>query len=247
MKKVLGNVKVITLLVSVVICVVLCNVIATYLFSVHSYSCLFDSKTSYCYQNEIFNFINSTKVFKRASLSSISKKIVNQFRAIKHIELTQLPTSILQVKMEVFDPQFIVNNAYIVSKNGNVFERKFFSQRAIDSCFPVVVTTEKNKNVKTIPETCKQMIFCLPKQSFEQYKIVWESETKSYMVDKKQDDFVIIFNDTHVPDNDILSTCALLKNKLKMSKVFLKKRNTRWVADVRFKDQIVLFSEKRGR
>jgi len=253
MKRVLGDIKSIAVLLLVVICVVLCNKIATHIFSIDGYSCTFDSKISNYHKNEIFDFVNETKDFKNSSLKFISKKIIDHFCAIKSTELIQLPSGILQVKLKAFDPQFIVNDMFILVENGTLFDKNIFSQSSVENCHALTIkdldcietcTVDVKQNLS---ETCKKMIFSLPKESFQNYQIVRESETKSYMTDRLQENFIIIFSDKNVPNEKILFACTELKKELKVCGEFSKKRNMRRFADVRFKDQIVLFKDRRGR
>jgi len=252
MKRVLGDIKSIIVIISVVICIVLCNKVATYVFSVDGYSCVFDSKISNYHQNEIFDFINETKDFKSASLRFVLQKITDYFSVIKSAQMFQLPSGILQVKLQALDPQFLVNGVFIVAENGSLFDKRLFSQAFVEKCHALTIQGLDNSHTgtlikKNISESCKKMIFRLPQKSFQEYYIVRESETKSYMTDKLQEHFIILFNDKNVPDEQIVSVCAKLKNELEACGAFLKKRNKTWFADVRFKDQIVLCNERRRR
>jgi len=253
MKRVVGTAKLITISLSVVICVVLCNKITTYVFSVDGYSCVFDSKISNYHKNEIFDFINASNNFKTSGLQYIAQNILDQFHVIKSVELAQVASGILYVTLQSFEPKFIINDTCVIAQNGAFFDTKLFSKKSIEHCCCLsikdfdLVGTATGSNKKYITETCKNMIFSLPKECFNQYGVVLESETKNYMTDKLQKKFGIIFSDKHFPSENILAACAYLKDTLQERGEFLNKRNTRWFADVRFKDQIVLCKERRGR
>jgi len=235
-----------------VIFLVVCDKIALHVFSIDGYSCTFDTKISNTHKNEIFDFINMNKNFKTASLSFIAKHVTGNFPVVTSTKLMQLPSGILQNTLNTVTPVFLINDLFVVTKNMNVFDKSLFSKNSIASCgsltvqgLDTVITDTVAK--KDISDSCKCMMFRLPKKSFEQYQICRESETKSYMTDMLQKSFIVIFSDIAVPTEKILSACNQLKHELQARGEFSGKRNIKWLADVRFKDQIVLCKDRRRR
>jgi len=96
-----------------------------------------------------------------------------------------------------------------------------------------------------LPAFCKKILYSLPKESYEQYNIILKSETKNYMHDKSNKKFSILFNSLYVPNKKILYACNQLKQKFEGKNRYKSKKVKRWYADVRFKNQIVLYQKGR--
>ena len=62
------------------------------------------------------------------------------------------------------------------------------------------------------------------------------------MLDKTNKNFAILFNDFVVPDDRLLAYCLYIKNELHARGEFNRKVPKNWVADIRFKDQIVVMN-----
>ncbi|MFC1841692.1 hypothetical protein ACFLYA_01340 [Candidatus Dependentiae bacterium] len=248
MKRVLGYIKIIAVLVALAMFIVAVTRTATYVFSIDGYSCKFDQNLSNTHKNEIFDFINENKEFKSSSLKLLACKIKEKFELIKSVQAFQFASGILEVKLKSFDPIFIINNDLVMTDNGNIFESDLFCQDLLASCCHVRM---KHKDVvqlkQGVSQLCKKMMFGLPKRCFQDYDVVVESETESFMHDKSQENFSIQFNAMNFPDEKILSECEVLKKQLEDRGEFRRRKGKRWIADVRFKNQLVLCKKVRGR
>jgi len=232
-----------TMFASSALCLLAVRAIVQHILIIDAYSCKFDPVISEFHKNEIFDFINANKELRAVSLDYLVFKIKDRFKIVKSVKASQSACGILKLDVQAIEPKFIVNEDYVLSQEGALFEEKLFDKDLLSSC--KCVTIKQINVTNKLPVFYKEIIYSLPDNSFEQYDIVLESETKSYMYDKSNTKFSILFNGLCVPDEKTLYTCANLKNILESKKLFYSKRVKRWYADVRFKNQIVLC--KRGR
>jgi len=224
-----------------------------HLFAIDAYSCRFDTTISDFHKNEIFDFVNTNKYFRMASLDDLFLKVKERFKIIESIKAYQSASGVLRLDIKTVQPKFVLNGDYVMSQEGELFGKKVFSADVLSSCKQVTIEQLDLPdlyvpgNTGELPVFCKEIMRRLPDESFDEYGIVLESEIKNYMHDKSNKKFSILFNGLYVPDEKILVACGQLKNKLERENRFNFKRVKRWYADVRFKNQIVLCKKKRGR
>jgi len=216
--------------------------LSDHIFSIDGFSCKIDNTISQAQACKIISFLHRQKDLKRWSLQNISEKIKTEFPFIQSVVSSRKASGILDLRLGAVVPIFFVNKMFVLVREGGLFENSFFSKQAIANLACVQV----NLQDFTLADSCKKMLKKLPTSCFEQYDLVWESGTKSWLKDKKNNLFAIVFNDTCVVNEKILSACRRLKNNLQERGVFTVKKPKRWVADVRFKDQIIVFSDRGG-
>lgn len=229
-----------------------------YAFCIDGCSCNFDNIIACSHKSKIFNFINLDQELKTYSLDKISQKIREKFCVIKDLEIYQAASGILSLNIYSLEPKFILNGSYVLTESKAVFEKDLFCKSALKSCKPVNLVNcglagldlaaQDNINCETtsqdlqeiVTDSCKNMIFSIPSKYFQEYEITRESDCKSYMLDKTNKNFIILFNDLIVPDDRLLAYCLYIKNDLHERGEFNKKVPKNWIADIRFEDQIVV-------
>lgn len=217
-----------------------------YVFSIDGCSCNFDNIISSSYKNKIFNFVNLNQELKDCSLKNISEKIQDNFCVIKNLELSHAANGILSLNICSFEPKFILNEDYVLAENKAIFEKNLFCKKALENCDQVSLKNLDfgSIDLKTgVTDGCKNMIFSLSKKYFQEYEITRESDSNSYLIDKTNKNFSILFNDYVLPDDRLLAYCLYIKNELNFRGEFNRKVPKNWIVDIRFKDQIVVVSK----
>jgi len=241
----------------IVLCIVVSAIVikqsALHLFSISGFACQMDKTISQAHSHDIITFLHEQKQLRSFSLQKLSDTLKQQFPLVRSIKLNQQASGILHLQIDFFSPQLIVNQDYILADCGLLFDTQAFSSQTVSGCPAITIKSEKigdkaNSEIKEgIARTCKNILSLLPKACFAEYNIVWEDATKSWLYDKKNNNFAIVFNDFKIPNQKILSACNHLRKQLKHQESLCNEGTTRWIADIRFKDQIVLFNEDRGR
>jgi len=216
--------------------------ISDHIFSIDGFSCKIDNNISQAYSCKIISFLHEHKYLKTCCLQGLSEKIQTKFPFIKSIRILKKASGILHIRMGAAAPAFVINKIFVLSREGGLFENVVFSKQAIAN----LVYIEASLQDFTLADSLKKMLKGLPATCFTDYDLLWESSAKSWLRDKNCNAFSIVFNDTRVVNEKILLTCNKLKNELKERGVFHVKQPKRWIADVRFKDQIIVFSDRGG-
>ncbi|MGB8367094.1 MAG: hypothetical protein WCD44_01935, partial [Candidatus Babeliales bacterium] len=74
---------------------------------------------------------------------------------------------------------------------------------------------------------------------FAQFTLSWINDTQVCLYDKKHRQFSIIFSKNQLLDKKLFNYCTQIRQKLQKEKFTKNKKN--YVADIRFKDQIVVY------
>ena len=224
---------------------------ASYFLRVESFSCKMDKAISQLHACEIIAFLNVDKKIRALSLSVIAMKLKDKFLIIQDVDLVKSASGILHVGIKVMAPKFVINRGHVLSTDGVLFDKSLFSISAVAGCPAIGLkgldfVATGSKVADQFPKSCNAMLHRLPAGCFDIYDIVWERETKSWLFEKDNKKFAILFNDFRVPDKKLLAACAKLKNDLESKGCFSCKCIGRWIADVRFKDQIVVSKDIGG-
>jgi hypothetical protein len=92
----------------------------------------------------------------------------------------------------------------------------------------------------------KQQLNKVPRDLLTTYQLTRVNETETWLRDKQQASFSLIFNDQLFIDEQKISCATHLKNDLDGQGKFSKIPVSQWVVDCRFENQMILFPEKRG-
>lgn len=212
-----------------------------YCFDIKQYSFLFDSSFSEQTCADIKNYIEQNRSFKNTSLSSFNTRIKQEFPHIDSIITEQCAPGIAHVSVRSIRPQVRLNDSRILSCAGQPFLQELFAPRLV-AALPKVLCAGLTDN-NDVPVGLQRVGHCLVRSTLDRYDLVWRSDQVALFHDKKDPWFTIICSADSMPTNRLLLQCEQLKNQLIESKKIAKNR---WVADVRFSNQIVIYSENRG-
>lgn len=140
-------------------------------------------------------------------------------------------------------PIMSVNNMYVLTDAGMLALKADFSQAMVESLYNIIVSQEK-----VTPALCSSIAH-FPSHLLQQYQIVWMSDQEAFLYDREQPCFAIRFNAASLPHDAIMHTCSVIKHDLEQRELFThtsKKKPQLWIADIRFKDQIVVSSQNVG-
>lgn len=248
MDKVVKNLKRVTLCMGVLVIFLGAKRAREHVFGFEGLSCNFDNVLAESSQNNLFDFVNKNQDLKTCSFDNICKNVTRKFSFIKNIELSQFSNGVLRLNITSLQPKFLINGTHVLAENKALFKKCLFSQEAISSCKNISIKTDNLENLENdVTQSCRNMIFNLQDKLFQNYDIERESTFVSYMHDKNNKNFSILFNDETVLEEKIIEACLSVKNELHSKGEFSGKKTKNWFADIRFKDQIVLFNQIKGR
>lgn len=178
---------------------------------------------------------NNTQPLESALFSQL---LFSQFPCVTSYELEKNPSGLFSCMIESAQPILSINNTWALTNDGRIALLTDFSS----------VITQSLHNV-TMPQflvtdSFRSCMHNLSPDLFQAYSVVWLNDQEALLCDRMQPFFSIRFNADSIPQASTLKACAAIKNDLEQRGVFAcpsgKKKPQQWIADIRFKNQIVV-------
>jgi len=177
--------------------------------------------------------------FQSLSFHGISQKIKNSFPFIKNISCAQLPTKELIITLEPYEPLYVINNDLILIESGNIVSKNMYDEIVYKEL--VNITYEQPLHT-SVNKSCFTCLNSLNRSIFDAYDLTWTDDNEILLIDKKHRRFAI-YTDMHsLEDLQKINHCSSLKTKITETKEFSLEKRKIWFADIRFDNQIVIFS-----
>ncbi|MBT3455667.1 hypothetical protein HN446_01250 [bacterium] len=165
------------------------------------------------------------------------EKLQHDVPVISQATLVYTSPSEVSVNLKLQHPRLVVNDKYLIMENESVVSADLF-KNSIVSPLPHI-----NMDHDDISHQFSACVNNLPEDVFKDYEVKWEDNTRIKLQDKHDDKFSIIASCSSLPDKLLLSACQKVKEKELSAKPRYLKKNRKWVADIRFKEQIVFKEE----
>ena len=220
------------------------------LFAVHSFSCSLSPYLSHGALCAIEKHLHDQEKFKHKSAYCIAADLKEKFPFIESITCDYAIPGKVAFHIEGVEPLFKINENFVLTAESTLLAYQVFDPAFVQNLCSVEFPKLKEKN-ETISQAgmpaLKKSLQDLPERVFASYQVCWMNELETYLCDKEESKFAIVCNAQTIPDESLLKKCATIKQELETSNAFKKKSIHRWVADIRFKDQIIVSSDKGGR
>lgn len=186
----------------------------------------------------IATFIKEKSAQKIPVYSDFAQIIVQRFPCIKSVEIERDASGLLYYELESAMPIISINEHLALTDDGTLLLKNSFAPHVIQSLHNVdvpsgVITSDLRKNIST-----------LVNDFLMTYRVKWISDQEIHIQNKQQEPFSILCNAQTIPNQTVLEKCLAIKNELingaSIEKV--KTKQLTWVADVRFKNQIIVNS-----
>ena len=192
---------------------------------------------------------------------SFSQSLFSQFPCIASYAIEKNASGDFSCALESAQPVLSINNAWVLTQDGRLAPSTDFSCLATQSLRNVIMP------IAAFTDTFRTSIQKLSPELFQSYTVVWLNDQEALLCDRAQTNFSIRFNADSIPLSSIMQRCAVIKNDLEARGVFAslssKKKPqhqpsliqasqlgklwpTGWIADIRFKNQIVLSRNLEG-
>lgn len=189
-------------------------------------------------------YINQQWPVLNMSFNQLCAQTMSHFDWIQSMDLFLLPCNHVRVEILAHTPLYVVNSDYVVTATGDVLKKDLFESSRLKNLHTVFIFFDKQEPF--LSATCKHFLLHVPPAFFDVYACEWKNDNNVLFYDKQQPRFAILFHPDQIPTNMMLQQCNTLKEELVARLVFELPRTQTWIADVRFKDQIIVSQEKRG-
>lgn len=207
------------------------------------YSFSFDRTLSRTLRANIVDFISNTDHSRRLSLAGLSVALRERFACIKTIELALHAPGTLSIVMQSHTPCARINDEFVMTDEGTIFAAAAFHEACVARLDHVVMPSCSYTTTAVSPSVC-QSIKDLPSSLYENYNVQCLDDTAVCLEDKACPGFSIMCNAQSLPDEQLLYSCDQIKKDVAQGTA--RSRCMCWQADVRFADQIIVSSHKRG-
>ncbi|KKP36066.1 MAG: hypothetical protein UR26_C0001G0110 [candidate division TM6 bacterium GW2011_GWF2_32_72] len=197
-----------------------------------------ESVLSINYQKKIKEFIqnNQNLISKKNQFAS---QIQELFPAVLDVSIFSKRPGSWEIAVKSFDPMIKVGDQFILSKNGQLFERDAFAEDVIQKLNPVYLAF--GESVQNL-ELDKFFGFVkeLAPSVFEDYEIVWVDQHNIFLSDKNNKKINLLCGFDQKLDENFFKRKfdVVMQNEEE-----IKKFRAAWVIDTRFKNQIVFFKK----
>jgi len=216
------------------------------IYQVDEYALSIDGHTTALVKADSISCLKHTQCYARGP-QQLCSDVMRQFDWIQSMDLLYLPNKKAQVKIMTHNPLCVVNSDYVLTDGVKLLSRNIFEDRWTSNLpqVRVAVFTHDNK-MPVLSDSCITFLRTIITSPFlSRYYCVWEHDDKACLYDKNIVNFAIIFHPSIPPDSSIVHCCDNIKQELIERHVFDVPRTKLWIADVRFKNQIVVSQEKR--
>lgn len=172
---------------------------------------------------------------------SIIATIPPCFSAIKTIDMQQFPQHMALITVKAFEPIVRINDDQLLIENLGIITADYYTAYKIESLQKITATSPLPYQISSsIMAAIKQ---CISEKVFDCYTFHMLNEHTWYLGDTQDPFFTLCCNAGAIPSNGARLTYDRLKKQIQKKKP----TKAKWIADVRFHDQIILSMDKGGR
>jgi len=207
----------------------------------------FDHNFSRAMQLEMKSFIDDTYK-KNKKPSNLLSLIEQKFSSIRSIIIDMNNPEQLHFTIQSYQPLFLLNDSFVVCKQGQLFEKNIFAHDVINALRNIKYDGSFHK--KDI-ERLMKFITSLSDPILQDFSIRWLGKHNVWLDQKQGKDLSLLVGYALLPKNKDIAECRKLRGQIvdkpckdKQGKPC--QQNITWVCDLRFDQQIVLFSTNKG-
>ena len=231
--------RIVLLSLAVIAVISLVNHISDSIFSIRYINYNFDDRLSAPASVAIKNYVENCQLAGVYNIRAIIEELPARCASVKSISLLRVPPHTAQLSITLFDPIIAINNDKVLIENNNVINAAYYADYVKSSLYAMTVTEVP---ASFGSELATSIAHAIQEKLFDHYTFNIASEHEWYLQDKQDPAFTVCCNAASVP-------MGLMQEKYAQLKKLIRKKEltkTAWIADVRFKDQIVLSMSTRG-
>jgi hypothetical protein len=215
------------------------------LFSIHRYATSLDPLLSPETHTALITHIEKIPIKADVTKKQRVQKILSEFPYVESVVLTLIAPGILHYEIAAAQPLIVLNNEYVLTNTARVFPMHIFSSHSVK-----LLPTMQVKKLENMSESELHALVDVAHNIRSllawHYTITCLDQFRFHFIDKKDPSFSILADAHSIPTRELLQRCMRCKQKITQEPSKHKKVPTRWVADVRFNNQIIFYQEREG-
>lgn len=214
--------------------------------AVEGYSCHFCSVCSSSLQEKVRNYSALQTQLHSVSLAAVAHTLVQQFPCLKKVSCTKDSAKVVQIYCQSAQPFFCLNGTHVLADADRVLEKECFALESLSS-LPTIEVVAVSQGAPVLSAQAKESMHRIPLELFDQYQMTWVDDTQVWLREKSSPSFSLVFHTCSLPDKKIIAECEKIKKEFESSGLIVPQGKKRWVADMRFANQIILSADTGGR
>jgi len=198
-------------------------------------------------QLEIKTFIDAAYK-KDKNPSNLLQKIESHFSAIKSVVIDLQNPEVLNFSIRAYQPIFLLNHTTVVCQQGLLFQKNTFARGVLEKLenitFDGVISSKNIDRLLNFFDVVTDHIV-------QDFSIRWINKNAIWLDQKQGQDLSLLVGYDTIPTSNDIEQCRHIRGQVvdkpcKDKKGRPIKNNIRWVCDLRFDRQIILFSTNKG-
>ncbi len=214
--------------------------------AVDAYSCHFCSACSQSMQEKVRSYIAQETQLPSLPLAVVAHTLAQKFPSLKKVSCTKDGAKIVQIYCQNAQPLFCLNDTHVFTDTDRVIEKECFSPESVSS-LPSIAVVAVSQGVPVLSAQAKKSMHTVFHELFDRYQMTWIDDTQVLLREKNSSSFSLVFNTDSLPDKKIIRECEQIKKEFESSGLIVPQGKKRWVADMRFANQIILSADTGGR
>lgn len=196
------------------------------------------------YLQELQALLKNTIEEERAESISV---LIKKFQFFSNIHAWRIPhKQMVHVMAEAHNPLLIINNSYILFDNNTLHPITFFKPWVYKDLEHITISAFDNHEIVSLSPQDFTALQSIPFSLLQEFNIVWNDATDIIAYSKKPSVLALRFNTINGISLQTMDHYYVLLQEYTHKAA--KKKSARWIADVRFEKQIVVYqdTQKRG-
>lgn len=201
---------------------------------VDHFTCSIDARIAGPTYQAISSYVADNTTLMHSRAEQVCANIVHTFPVVHACTFHHVSRGIVHLAMQAADPLYVLNDDYILTHAMRVLPRTLYQESALVAVPGIVVD-------RPIQQSEIPLVASIPDDLARSFTTTWLNEHEIILRADDQDLFSIVCSADAFPSEKMVAACAHLKDELEQRGLFGKRRDKRWIADVRFDKQIILF------
>ena len=237
--------RTIFVLTSAAICAALLWQLDKHLSYAQHYAFVFDQKLSSNAQRAIAGTVEQLVETEQATPAQLIKLLHKKFSLIKRVGIFTIPGRHAIAKIIAHNPLCLLGDSHALLSSGTYINRLLLSAEILATT-PHVEVRDWFANDGEIPSQLAPFLKSLGPEKMKEFRISWHGDHEVLLTDINTPTFCVMLEGKKESCLMLSTRCATIKELLTARGLLNTPRKRSWTADMRFKDQVIVFTGKRG-
>ncbi|MDR3549922.1 MAG: hypothetical protein P4L31_00780 [Candidatus Babeliales bacterium] len=192
-------------------------------------------------QQAITQFVQEKNKDSSPKFYEMSQLLVKTFPCIESVNIERTAAGLVYYSIYSAKPIIGINQDWALTDHGQLLFKSCFADHFLNSLHTLQVPSG------SVSDALRALAPSLSDDLLTAYDVCWVSDQEIYVKDKTQSHFSLLCNAQTLPDAKHLERCQTIKAELTNNGSFelkkVKNTSSEWVADMRFKNQIIVYFE----